>query len=239
MIEFGSGAGIKTRILIEALQPPLYVPIDIAVDTMRAASTELVKLFPLLNVAGICADYTKALALPDFAGTPIRRKVVFFPGSTIGNFTPSEALAFLKQARRLVGGGGLLLIGVDLKKDKKTLDAAYDDAKGITAEFNLNLLYRINGELGADFQPKRFRHKAFYDPIMGRVEMHLESSYAQFAHVVGRRFDFAAGETILTEISCKYSIAEFQELGKKAGFSPEKLWTDPEQLFSVHGMVAV
>lgn len=239
LIEFGSGAGVKTRILIESLQPPLYVPIDIAADTMRAASTELAKSFPLLNVAAICADYTRALALPDFAGTPIRRKVVFFPGSTIGNFTPSEALAFLKQARRLVGAGGALLIGVDLKKDKKTLDAAYDDAKGVTAEFNLNLLHRINAELGADFQPKRFRHKAFYDPIMGRVEMHLESSYAQFAHVAGRRFDFASEETILTEISCKYSVAEFQELGKKAGFSPEKLWTDPEQLFSVHGMVAV
>jgi dimethylhistidine N-methyltransferase len=239
LIEFGSGAGIKTRILIEALQPPLYVPIDIAAGTLHSASMGLAKLFPNLNVAAICADYTRALKLPEFSGTAIRRKAVFFPGSTIGNFTPAEALAFLKQARRLVGTGGALLIGVDLKKDKKTLDAAYDDAAGITAEFNLNLLHRINGELGADFQPKRFRHKAFYDPIMGRIEMHLESMYAQFAHVAGRRFDFAPGETILTEISCKYSIAEFQELGKKAGFSPEKLWTDSEQLFSVHGMVAV
>lgn len=239
LIEFGSGAGVKTRILIEALHPFLYVPIDIAADTLRAVSTELAREFPWLNVAGICADYTRALALPRFAGPPIRRKTAFFPGSTIGNFTPSEALAFLRQARRLVGGGGLLLIGVDLKKDKKVLDAAYDDSKGVTAQFNLNLLQRMNDELGADFQPKRFAHKAFYDPIMGRVEMHLESSSAQFAHVAGRRFDFAPGETILTEISCKYSIAEFRELGKKAGFSPEKLWTDPEQLFSVHGMVAV
>jgi len=239
LIEFGSGAGIKTRMLIEAAHPLLYVPVDIAADTMHAVSAEFAKQFPWLNIAGIFADYSRQLALPEFAGAPIRRKAVFFPGSTIGNFTPSEALAFLKQARRLVGGGGALLVGVDLKKDKKTLDAAYDDAKGVTAEFNLNLLQRINEELGADFQPKRFRHKAFYDPVMGRIEMHLESLYAQFAHVGGGRFDFAPGETILTEISCKYSIAEFQELGKKAGFSPEKLWTDREQLFSVHGMVAV
>jgi dimethylhistidine N-methyltransferase len=169
---------------------------------------------------------------------PIRRKVVFFPGSTVGNFTPAEALTFLKQARKAVGSGGILLIGVDLKKDKATLDAAYADPGGVTAQFNLNLLYRINRELKADFQVNRFRHKAFYDPAMGRIEMHLESLYSQFVHVAGRRFDFAPGETIHTEISCKYSIAEFQELGKRAGFTPEKVWTDPEQLFSVHGMVA-
>src|SRR5258706_281833 len=130
------------------------------------------------------------------------------------------------------------LIGFDLKKDKGTLDAAYADAKGITARFTLNRLERITRELGADFQMNRFRHKAFYDPTQGRVEMHLESLYAQVVHVAGQRFDFAPGESIHTEISCKYSIAEFQELGKRAGFSPEKVWTDPEQLFSVHGMVA-
>src|SRR5262249_32262235 len=135
----------------------------------------------------------------------------FFPGSTVGNFTPPDALQFLKQVRRAVGAGGALLIGVDLRKDKATLDAAYADAKGVTARFNLNLLQRINRELGADFQLNRFRHKAFYDPILGRVEMHLESLYAQIAHVAGQRFNFAPGETIHTEISCKYSIAEFQE----------------------------
>ena len=138
----------------------------------------------------------------------------------------------------MAGAGGILLIGVDLKKDKTTLDAAYSDPQGVTAQFNLNLLHRINRELAGDFQVKRFRHKAFYDPILGRIEMHLESQYSQFAHVAGRRFDFAPGETIHTEISCKYSIAEFQELGKRAGFTPEKIWIDPEQLFSVHGMIA-
>ena len=238
LIEFGAGVQAKTRILIQALQTRLYVPIDIAMDTLQASSNELAGRFPWLNVVGIRADYTRPLALPAFAGVPVRRKVVFFPGSTVGNFTPAEALQFLKQARRTVGRGGALLIGVDLRKDKATLDAAYSDAQGVTARFNLNLLERINRELGADFQPARFRHKAFYDPSAGRVEMHLESRLAQFVHVAGRRFDFARGETIHTEISCKYSVAEFQELGKRAGFAPEKVWTDPEQLFSVHGMVA-
>src|SRR6266571_40215 len=144
----------------------------------------------------------------------------------------------LSQARKMAGAGGVLLIGVDLKKDKVTLDAAYSDPKGVTAQFNLNLLHRINRELAGDFQVKRFRHKAFYEPIIGRIEMHLESLYSQFVHVAGRRFDFAPGETIHTEISCKYSITEFQELGKRAGFTPGKVWTDPEQLFSVHGMIA-
>ncbi len=238
LIEFGSGVQAKTRILIQALQTQLYVPIDIAIDTLRASSSELARRFPFLNIVGIRADHTRPIALPEFVGVPIRRKTVFFPGSTIGNFTPAEALVFLRQARKMAGAGGVLLIGVDLKKDKATIDAAYADSKGVTEQFNLNLLHRINRELAADFQVKRFRHKAFYDPILGRVEMHLESEYSQFVHVAGRRFDFALGETIHTEISCKYSIAEFQELGKRAGFTPEKVWTDPEQLFSVHGMVA-
>ena len=238
LIEYGSGAQAKTRILIQALQTRLYVPIDISADTLQASSNELAGRFPWLNVVGICADYTRPLALPEFVGVPIRRKAAFFPGSTVGNFTPEEALQFLKNVRRSVGKGGVLLIGVDLKKNKSTLDAAYDDPKGVTARFNLNLLERINRELGGDFQTSRFRHKAFYDPLRGRVEMHLESVYSQTVRVAGQRFDFHAGENIHPEISCKYSIAEFQELGKRAGFSPEKIWTDPLQLFSIHGMVA-
>ena len=238
LIEFGSGVQAKTRVLIQALETQLYVPIDIAIDTLRASSSELAHRFPFLNIVGICADHTRPITLPEFVGVPIRRKAVFFPGSTIGNFTPAEALVFLRQAHKMAGAGGVLLIGVDLKKDKATLDAAYADSKGITEQFNLNLLHRINRELAADFQVKRFHHKAFYDPALGRVEMHLESQYSQFVHVAGRRFDFAPGETIHTEISCKYSVAEFQELGKRAGFTPEKVWTDPDQLFSVHGMIA-
>ena len=238
LIEYGSGVQAKTRILINALQTRLYVPIDIAAETLQASSNDLAGRFPWLNVVGICADYTRPLALPEFVGVPIRRKAAFFPGSTVGNFTPDEALQFLKNVRRSVGTGGVLLIGVDLKKNKPALDAAYDDPKGVTAKFNLNLLERINRELGGDFQTSRFRHKAFYDSLRGRVEMHIESVFSQKVRIAGQRFDFHAGETIHTEISCKYSISEFQELGKRAGFSPEKAWTDPEQLFSIHGMVA-
>jgi dimethylhistidine N-methyltransferase len=239
LVELGSGTGVKTRILIERLLPPLYVPVDIDGETLRAASRQLAGLFPWLNTSGLCADYTRALHLPQFVGLPIRRKAVFFPGSTIGNFTPEEALVFLKQVRRVAGTGGALLIGVDLKKDKATLEAAYDDPAGVTARFNLNLLERINRELGGDFRVNRFRHKAFYDPIRGWIEMHLESSHTQMVHVGGKRFNFSAGETLHTEISCKYSIVEFQDLAKKAGFSPQKLWTDPMELFSIHGMIAV
>ena len=239
LIEFGSGSSRKTRILIEQLQPPLYVPIDIADEAMRAAAAGLARAFPWLNIIGVCADYTKPLTLPEFVGVPIRRKAVYFPGSTIGNFTPHEAIEFLQLARRMVGPGGTLLVGVDLKKDKKVLDAAYSDAAGVTAAFNLNLLARINRELGGDFQLRRFRHKAFYDEDKGWIEMHIESLAAQFAHVGGARFRFGAGETIHTEISCKYSVEEFQAVAHRGGFAPEQTWIDAANLFSVHGMIAV
>jgi dimethylhistidine N-methyltransferase len=238
LIEFGSGSSTKTRILIERLRPPLYVPIDIAGEAIRAASSGLAQAFPWLNINGVCADYTKPLTLPEFVGVPIRRKAVYFPGSTIGNFTPHEAIGFLQLARRVVGPGGALLIGVDLKKDKQALDAAYDDAAGVTAAFNLNLLARINRELGGDFQLRRFRHKAFYDEAKGWIEMHIESLASQFVHVGGERFRFSAGETIHTEISCKYSVEEFQTAAQRAGFAPEQTWIDAANLFSVHGMIA-
>ncbi len=238
LIEFGSGAGIKTRILLERLRPRLYVPVEIDGETLKAASSRLAGLFPALNITAVCADYSRPLELPEFVGVPIRGKAVFFPGSTIGNFTPDEALEFLRRTRRLVGAGGVLVIGVDLKKERTILEAAYDDAQGITARFNLNLLWRINRELDADFQVRRFRHRAFYNAALGRIEMHLESLYSQFARVAGRRFDFKPGETIHTEISCKYTVAEFQDLARTAGLAPEKVWIDPARLFSVHGMVA-
>jgi dimethylhistidine N-methyltransferase len=239
LVEFGSGASVKTRLLVDRLEPSLYVPIDISESALRDACKQLALMFPWLNISAVLADFTQALKLPEFVGVPVRRKVVYFPGSTIGNFTPDEALEFLKGVREMVGPGGMLLIGVDLKKDKRVLDAAYDDAQGVTAEFNLNLLQRINRELGGDFQVKRFRHKAFYDEAKGWIEMHLESLYSQFAHVGGQRFDFRAGETIHTEISCKYSVAEFQALAARARFHAEKVWTDPANLFAVHGMMAV
>ena len=239
LIELGSGSSRKTRILIEQLRPPLYVPIDIAGEALRAAAAGLAQLFPSLNIIGMCADYTKPLTLPEFVGVPIRKKAVYFPGSTIGNFTPHEATEFLQLVRRMVGPAGALLVGVDLKKGKKVLDAAYDDAAGVTAAFNLNLLARINRELGADFQLRRFCHKAFYDEDKGRIEMHLESLAAQLVHVGGERLRFSRGETIHTEISCKYSVEEFRAVARCAGFEPDQTWIDAANLFSVHGMIAV
>jgi dimethylhistidine N-methyltransferase len=239
LVEFGSGASVKTRLLIARARPSLYVPIDISDAQLRAACTELAQMFPWLNITGVVADFGQPLKLPEFVGVPIRRKVVYFPGSTIGNLTPEDALEFLKGVREIVGPGGMLVIGVDLKKDKRTLEAAYDDARGVTAEFNLNLLARINRELGGDFQVKRFRHRAFYDEQLGRIEMHLESLYQQIVHVAGQRFEFLAGETIHTEISCKYTVEEFQRLARGARFHPEQVWTDPANLFAVHAMMAV
>jgi dimethylhistidine N-methyltransferase len=239
LIEFGSGSGVKTRLLVDRLEPSLYVPIEISPAALRQASGALALLYPWLNISAVVADFSRPLRLPEFVGMPVRRKAAYFPGSTIGNFTPEEALGFLAGVREMVGPGGMLVIGVDLKKDKRVLDAAYDDSRGVTAEFNLNLLHRINRELDGDFQVKRFRHQAFYDPAKGRIEMHLESLFSQFAHVAGRRFDFRTGETIHTEISCKYSVEEFQALAARARFHAEKVWTDPASLFAVHLMIAV
>jgi dimethylhistidine N-methyltransferase len=239
LVEFGSGAGVKTRLMIEHLEPSLYVPVEIAEGVLREACTDLVRRFPWLNINAVVADFARPLKLPEFVGVPIKRKAVYFPGSTIGNFTPEEAARFLANVREIVGSGGMLVIGVDLKKDKPTLDAAYDDAQGVTAAFNLNLLARINRELGGDFQLKRFRHKAFYDEASGRIEMHLESLYDQRVHVAGRRFDFKPGETIHTEISCKYTVEEFRRLAAGARFHAEAVWTDPASLFAVHAMMAV
>jgi dimethylhistidine N-methyltransferase len=238
LIEFGAGSGGSTRILIEELQPPLYVLIDVDVEAMKATAGGLAQQFPWLNIIGVCADYAKALTLPEFVGVPIRRKAVYFPGAAIGNFTPDEAIAFLVLARRVVGAGGAALIGVDLKKDKQALAAAYDDAAGVTAAFRLNLLQRINRELGGDFQLRRFRHKVCYNEAKGWIEMHIESLAAQLVHVGGARIRFSAGETIHTEISCKYSAEEFQALAHRGGFEADQTWTDAGGLFSVHGMIA-
>lgn len=239
LVEFGSGASVKTRLVVDRLEPSLYVPIDISESALREACKQLALMFPWLHISAVLADFARPLKLPEFVGIPVRRKAVYFPGSTIGNFTPDEALGFLQGVREMVGPGGMLLIGVDLKKEKRVLDAAYDDSQGVTAAFNLNLLERINRELGGDFQVKRFRHKAFYDEQKGWIEMHLESLYSQFVHVAGQRFDFRPGETIHTEISCKYAVEEFQALAARARFHAEKVWTDAANLFAVHGMMAV
>jgi len=238
LIEYGSGSGRKTRILIDAMEPVAYVPIDIAREQLGATAAEIAGDFPRLRVIAVCADYSRPLALPELDELGARRRIVYFPGSTIGNFTSAEAVTFLAGAREQAGAGGGLLIGVDLKKDTARLDAAYNDARGVTAAFNLNLLARINRELGADFDLSAFRHRAFYDEVAGRIEMHLESVKAHAVTISGRAFHFREGETIHTENSCKYSVREFQELARAAGLVPVECWTDAEQLFSVHYLAA-
>jgi dimethylhistidine N-methyltransferase len=234
LIEFGSGSGRKTRILIEAAAPAAYLAIDIARVQLEATAAELARDFPALEVTAICADYSRPLTLPPLAAQESRRRVIYFPGSTIGNLTPAEARVFLRNARGLAGAGGGLLIGVDLKKDTALLNAAYNDTRGVTAEFNLNVLARINRELGAAFDLSAFRHFAFYNEALGRIEMHLVSTKAQSVTVGGGVFRFRPDETIHTENSYKYSIPEFQELGRGAGLAPMEYWTDPERLFAVH-----
>jgi dimethylhistidine N-methyltransferase len=234
LIEYGSGSGRKTRILIEALAPVAYIPVDIAAAQLKASSAALAREFPGLAVCAVCADYSRPLVLPEPGGVNARRRIVYFPGSTIGNFTVPEAVAFLENARAVAGPGGGLLIGVDLKKGAARLNAAYNDAQGVTARFNLNLLARINRELGADFDLAAFRHHAFYNAGLGRIEMHLVSEREQQATVAGRVIRFRSGETIHTENSYKYSVEEFEALARGAGFTPSACWTDAERLFSVH-----
>lgn len=233
LIEFGAGASIKVGLLLDALVlPRSYVAIDISREFLLAGAEAAAKAYPALRVVAVHGDYagTTPLALPDLGAG---RRLGFFPGSTIGNLTPEESVGFLKRARALLQDGDMI-VGVDTKKDKKTLDAAYDDAQGVTAAFNLNLLKRANAELGADFDFTAFRHVAFYNEAKGRIEMHLESRKAQKVRVAGRVVPFRAGETILTEISCKYTIAEFQEIARAAGFAPLAAWTDDAARFSVH-----
>ena len=238
VIEYGSGSGRKTRILLEALDPVAYVPIDIARGQLKATAAAIAREFPRLAVVAVCADYSRPLALPELAALRARRRMIYFPGSTIGNLTPPEAAAFLANARRVVGPGGAMLVGVDLKKDAALLNAAYNDKRGITARFNLNLLRRINRELGADFDLAAFRHQAFYHAARGRIEMHLLSLKDQRVRIRGRAFSFRAGETIHTENSCKYSEDEFRRLAREAGFEPAGCWTDPRRLFAVHYLAA-
>jgi dimethylhistidine N-methyltransferase len=233
LIEYGAGSGRKTRVLIEALTPVAYMAIDISRTALRRCAGELAKAYPALRVAAVCADYTRPLQLPAL-DVAERRRVIYFPGSTIGNFTRPEALAFLRYARAIAGPGGAMLLGVDLKKDPARLHAAYNDAQGVTAAFNLNLLTRINRELSGNFDVTAFEHWAFYDTEEGRIEMHLRSLRDQQVSVSGRIFHFRAGETIHTENSCKYSVGEFQQLARDAGYTVEHCWTDAEQLFSVH-----
>jgi dimethylhistidine N-methyltransferase len=234
LIEFGSGASVKTEVLLRTTRPAAYVPVDIAADALQASTARLAADFPQLPIIAVCADYMQPLHVPALERIKASRRVIYFPGSTIGNLTPAEAQAFLIRARELSGKNGAMLIGVDLKKDASLLHAAYNDAQGVTAEFNLNLLRRINRELAADFDLDQFRHVAFYNVVAGRIEMHLESLREQTVTISGRTFVFGAGERMHTESSCKYSVSEFQRLAQASGFRPEQVWVDAEHLFAVH-----
>lgn len=233
VIEYGSGSLDKVRILLDALETPSSLcAIDISAEQLQAASDEVRVAYPGLEVLAVEADFTRAVDLPLPKHAP-KNRVVFFPGSTIGNFEPADAKAFLSSVRETVGPGGMLLIGVDLKKDTGRLIDAYDDASGVTEAFNKNLLARINRELGGDFDLSLFRHIARYNAHLGRVEMHLESCTDQVVHIDDHAFHFAVGETIHTENSYKYAPDAFEELARDAGFKKKAAWLDNESLFAV------
>lgn len=232
LVEPGSGSCTKARILFDDLQPCAYVPMDISRDHLRLAAQQVAVEYPWLEVHAACSDFTRMMAMPP--DSPQGRRLAFFPGSSIGNFDPSGAVQFLHMIAELVGQGGQLLIGVDLKKDKAVLEAAYDDAQGVTAAFNLNLLVRINRELQADFDLDQWRHQALYNEQEGRIEMHLVSRIDQQVQVLGNTYNFEQGETIHTENSYKYSVEEFAALAGRAGFAHDRVWVDDAQLFSIH-----
>jgi dimethylhistidine N-methyltransferase len=232
LVELGSGSSTKTRILLDHAQElDAYVPVDISREYLARATEGLIRDYPHLSVVPVCADYSRPFTLPETRRSV--RTVVYFPGSTIGNFQPAEAKQFLKVIAGLCHGGGGLLIGVDLKKDRRILDVAYNDPEGVTAAFNLNLLARINRELDGDFDLGAFHHRAFYDAGEGRIEMQLVSASRQLVRVGRSIFSFAEGEAICTEYSYKYSIEDFAKLAVSAGWVVRRVWTDERSLFSV------
>lgn len=233
LVEFGSGSSTKVRILLDALEAPsAYIPIDISREHLIESAKELADAYPDLRVVPVAADYTQPLELPDIPDEVVR--IGFFPGSTIGNFAYAEAVDFLHTVATELGTDNGLLIGVDLKKDPAILHAAYNDAAGITAEFNLNILHHINRELGADFNLDGFTHDARWQPEKGRIEMHLVSNGKQTVSVDGHKFEFVEGESIHSEDSHKYTIAEFHALAAEAGWRAYRHWTDADNLFSIH-----
>jgi dimethylhistidine N-methyltransferase len=232
LIGLGTGAGTKTRILLEKLRDPaVYVPVDISSEQLAQSTALFRQLFPKLEILPICADYLQPFRLP--SPEHIARKVVYFPGSTIGNFDPHTALLFLRRIAKFCEPGGGLLIGVDLQKDHDVLERAYNDSQGVTAQFNLNLLLRVNQELDANFDLSSWKHCAIYNAAEGRIEMYLISEVAQSVRIDDRLFDFEAGEKIITEFSYKHTRAGFSALARAAGFQFDKMWTDEAHLFGV------
>lgn len=232
LVEPGSGSSAKVRILLEEARPAAYMPVEISREHLRESASDLADDFEWLDVHAACADFTQPMDLPE----PLRSRpaTAFFPGSTIGNFEPEQARKLLHNFFRLVGGNGSILIGVDLKKDEQLLQAAYDDSLGVTAQFNLNLLTRINRELAADFNLQRFFHRAMYNDDHGRMESYLVSSEPQSVNIGEREFHFSGGEAINTEYSYKYRIDEFHDLAADAGLTPREVWTDEQEMYSLH-----
>jgi L-histidine N-alpha-methyltransferase len=238
LIEYGAGAGIKTEILIAALDAPrLYIPVDISGDFLDQAVISLRHRFPKIGIWPIVADFTEDFEIP--AGIPVKGRSAFFPGSTIGNLDHAETISFLRRVHRHVGAKGTAVIGADLTQDPRTLRAAYNDRQGVTAEFNLNLLARINRELDGDFKLEQFAHEARWNSGNSAVEMHLVSLQAQTVSVDGQSFDFEAGETIHTETSRKYRVQTLSAIVESAGWYIEEMWTDPRQSFGVFGLASL
>ena len=233
LIEPGSGSSHKIRLLLEALKPSTYMPMDISKHHLLKSAQRLASDYPWLDIHAACADFTTDLVMTPVQGSR-ERNVIFFPGSSIGNFERHDAEDFLRRLGEMAGQEGGLLIGIDLKKDKSILEAAYNDRQGITAQFNRNLLTRINNELGGDFDLSSFRHRAFYNESRSRIEMHLVSSRRQTVTVDDEKFEFIAEESIHTENSYKYTTDEFNSIAATAGFCAVRSWTDRSKLFSVH-----
>lgn len=232
LFELGSGSSRKIRLLLDALRPDSYVPMDISKNHLFQSANTLAKDYPWLDIHAVCVDYTDSWSLPP--GLKGNRRIVFFPGSSIGNLTHEDAVGLLRRIAELVGEDGGLLIGVDLIKDIDILESAYNDQAKVTETFNKNLLVRLNRELNADFQLNQFKHLAFYNRDLNRIEMHLASERHQDIRITDECFHFDQGETIHTENSHKYSIAGFQRLASLAGFYPVKAWTDQDNFFSIH-----
>ena len=236
LIEFGAGATTKVRLLLQSCAFKAYVPVDISGDFLNGQADALREDFPDLAVHPVVADFTTPFALPD--AIKDMPKVGFFPGSTIGNFEPHEACRFLRSAREILGPGALMIVGADLEKDERMLYKAYNDAAGVTARFNLNLLVRINRELGGNFDISAFTHRAIYNREQHRIEMHLVSRKPQNVRLLGTSFAFRTGESIHTESSYKYSIERFGALARGSGWNVQNTWTDADKMFSVHALLA-
>ena len=237
LVEYGSGSGIKTRMLLEHLESPVaYVPGEISRTPLMESVADLAAEFPNVPMQPVCADFTQPLRLPVAARSP-RRTVIYFPGSTIGNFETKDAIKILRQMRAEMSDGGGIIVGVDLKKDPAQIEAAYNDAASVTRDFTLNMLVRLNREIGTDFDVDAFRHRARYNALAGRIETTLVSTKRQEVHVGHDVFAFREDEAMQVEYSCKYSLDDFAQMASKAGLSVAKVWMDEDKRFSVQYLV--